>query len=301
MRLRISHETTYHYAAPASRAIQILRLTPRGHEGQFVVHWRIDVDRDCRLQSSTDPFGNKVHSFTVEGPIESLTIIAEGDVETQDTSGIVRDQVERLPAGVFLRETPLTACDEAIHGFAEAVAADAGSSPLDVFHALMLAINERLRFDVEATDTGTTAAEAFAHGHGVCQDFAHVFIATARHLGYPARYVGGYLFQGPPAHDGAFQSQSQGGQSQSQGAARQPPPLVTTQNAGHAWAEALVPDLGWVGFDPANAISPTEAYVRVAVGLDYLGAAPIRGTRYGGSGETLSVKVLVQDSTRGGR
>ena len=302
MRLRISHETAYHYASPAGRAIQILRLTPRGHEGQFVVHWRIDVDRDCRLQSSTDPFGNRVHSFTVEGPVESLTITAEGEVETQDTSGVVRDQVERLPTGIFLRETPLTACDEAIHGIDEEVATSAGSTPLDVFHALMLAINERLRFDVDATDTGTSAAEAFAHGHGVCQDFAHVFIAAARHLGYPARYVGGYLFQGQPMLDGAIKGQSQGGQSQVQGsAAQQVPPLVTTQNAGHAWAEALVPGLGWVGFDPANAISPTEAYVRVAVGLDYLGAAPVRGTRYGGSGETLSVRVLVRDSTRGGR
>ena len=159
----------------------------------------------------------------------------------------------------------------------------------------MLAINERLRFDVDATDTGTSATEAFAHGHGVCQDFAHIFIAAARHLGFPARYVGGYLFQAPAAGqsqtmDGMSQSQSQGGGQ-----------LVTAQNAGHAWAEALVPGLGWVGFDPANGISPTEAYVRVAVGLDYLGAAPVRGTRYGGSGESLSVKVLVQDAHRGGR
>ncbi len=91
MRLRIFHETAYRYATPASRAIEILRLTPRGHEGQFVIQWRIDVDRDCRLQSSIDPFGNRVHSFTVEGPIESLTITAEGEVETQDMSGFVRD------------------------------------------------------------------------------------------------------------------------------------------------------------------------------------------------------------------
>jgi transglutaminase-like putative cysteine protease len=142
-----------------------------------------------------------------------------------------------------------------------------------------------MRFDVNATDTGTSAIEAFAHGHGVCQDFAHVFIAAARHLGHPARYVGGYLFQ---PH--LVQRQAQGASGQVQTAA--------PQDAGHAWAEALVPNLGWVGFDPANGVSPTDAYVRVAVGLDYLGAAPVRGTRYGGTGESLSVRVVVQDGAR---
>ena len=291
MRLRILHETAYGYAAPASRAIQILRLTPRGHDGQFVVNWRIDVDRDCRLQSSIDPFGNRVHSFTVEGPLDGLVITAEGDVETQDMTGVVRDQVERVPAGVFLRETPLTADDADIRAFADDVAAGAGRNPLDVFHALMLAIRARMSFVVNATDSGTSAVEAFAHGNGVCQDFAHVFIAAARHLGHPARYVGGYLFQ--PA---LVQQQAQGAGGQSQSLAP-----AAAQDAGHAWAEAMVPGLGWVGFDPANGVSPTDAYVRVAVGLDYLGAAPVRGTRYGGSGESLSVKVVVQDATRGGR
>ncbi|HET7718139.1 MAG TPA: transglutaminase family protein [Bauldia sp.] len=288
MRLRILHETIYRYASPASRAIQILRLTPRGHDGQFVINWRIDIDRDCRLQAATDPFGNRVHSFTVEGPLDGLVITAEGEVETMDMNGIVRDQVERLPVGVFLRETPLTAADESIRAFAEDVAKGAGSNPLDVFHALMLAIHRHMRFDVNATDTGTSAAEAFAHGHGVCQDFAHVFVAAARHLGHPARYVGGYLYQ--PA---LSRLQSQAGRVQIQ--------TADAQGAGHAWAEARVENLGWIGFDPANGVSPTDAYVRVAVGLDYLGAAPVRGTRYGGSGETLAVRVIVHDSSRGGR
>ena len=288
MRLRILHETAYHYATPTSRAIQILRLTPRGHDGQFVINWRIDVDRDCRLQSSIDPFGNRVHAFTVEGPLEGLTITAEGEIETQDMTGVVRDQVERVPAGVFLRETSLTVADPDIRAFAETVAAGSGNNPLDLFHALMLAIRDRMRFDVSATNTGTSASEAFGHRHGVCQDFAHVFIAAARHLGHPARYVGGYLFQ---PHLVQRQSQGPGGQHLG----------TEAQDAGHAWAEALVPGLGWVGFDPANGVSPTDAYVRVAVGLDYLGAAPVRGTRYGGAGETLSVRVLVSDISRHAR
>jgi transglutaminase-like putative cysteine protease len=263
MRLRVVHETAYSYETPATRAIQTLRLTPRGHDGQFIVGWRLDVDRDCRLDAATDPFGNAVHSFTVEGPLEQLTITAEGEIETTDTHGVISGQVERFPPVVFLRDTALTASDAAIRALARDTAARDGSGRLALLHGLTDAIRDRMRFDAGRTDTGTSATQAFALGHGVCQDFAHVFIAAARHLGIPARYVGGYMFRSE----------------------------AKEQDAGHAWAEALIDDLGWVGFDPANGISPTDAHIRVAVGLDYLGAAPVRGTRYGGSGERLSVKV----------
>jgi transglutaminase-like putative cysteine protease len=269
MRLRVLHETVYAYGEPASRAIQTLRLTPRGHSGQFIVRWRIDIDHDCRLDSAHDPFGNLVHSFTVEGPLDCLTITAEGEIETQDTHGVMSGQVERFPSTVFLRDTPLTASDRTIREMAASVAARAGSDRLALLHMLMGEIAGGMRFDASRTDSGTSAAEAFAIGHGVCQDFAHVMIAATRHLGIPARYVGGYLFR----KDG-----------------------VTKQSAGHAWAEALVDGLGWVGFDPAHDLSPTDAYIRVATGLDYLGAAPVRGTRYGGSGESLTVRVTVNQA-----
>jgi transglutaminase-like putative cysteine protease len=270
MRIRIRHETAYTYATPATRAIEVLRLSPRGHDGQFILDWRLDVDRDCKLDQSTDAFGNTLHAFTAEGPLEALTIIAEGNVETNDTNGIITGQIERFPPEVFLRDTPLTTADGALREFADTVAARSGKNPLEIMHALMGEIRTRLRFDVDATDTGTSAVEAFRMGHGVCQDFAHIFIAAVRHLGTPARYVGGYLCRSD----------------------------YIQQEAGHAWAEALIPDLGWVGFDPANGVSPTDAYVRAAIGLDYLGAAPVRGVRYGGSGEKLAVRVHVADVTR---
>lgn len=273
MRLRITHETRYTYATPATRAIETLRLTPRGHDGQFVIDWRIDVDKDCRLEQAVDAFGNTVHMFTAEGPLDGLTITAEGRVETTDTHGIISGQVERFPPVVFLRDTSLTTTDAALRDFARDVTAANTGGKLDLMHGIMDGIRSRLRFEVDATDTGTSAAEAFAFGHGVCQDFAHIFIAVARHLGVPARYAGGYLRRTDRDHQGA----------------------------GHAWAEALIDDLGWVGFDPANGISPTEAYVRVAVGLDYLGAAPIRGVRYGGSGEKLEVRVVVEELAGRGR
>ena len=268
MRIRVRHETAYTYEAPANRAIEVLRLTPRGYDGQFILDWRIDVDHDCRLDQTTDPFGNTVHTFTAEGPLASLTIVAEGSLETNDTSGVITGQVERFPPAIFLRDTALTTSNAAIREFADALAARS-TGPLPVLHALMSGIRERVRFNVDATDTGTSAIEAFGIGHGVCQDFAHIFIAGARHLGVPCRYVSGYLCRSDYVH----------------------------QEAGHAWAEALVPDLGWVGFDPANDVSPTDAYVRVAVGLDYLGAAPVRGVRYGGRGEKLAVHVAVTDIT----
>ena len=121
----------------------------------------------------------------------------------------------------------------------------------------------------DPTNSGTSAVEAFGLKRGVCQDYAHIFIACARSGGVPARFVAGHFLRS----DG-----------------------MVNQQAGHAWAEAFVPDLGWVGFDPANAICTTDAHARVAIGLDYLGAAPVRGTRYGGGMETLSVKVKVDQA-----
>jgi transglutaminase-like putative cysteine protease len=274
MRVQILHQTEYTYETPATRAIQILRLTPRGHDGQFVVNWRLDVDQDCRLEAMADPFGNLVHSFSVEGPLEKLTITAEGEIETFDTNGVVTGQMERFPPVVFLRNTPLTTADAAIRTLGDEVAAKAGSDRLTLLHDLMAAIGEKMRFDTDRTDARTNAPDAFALGHGVCQDFAHVFIAAARYLEIPARYVGGYMHRVDDANQ---------------------------QDAGHAWAEALVEGLGWVGFDPANGMSPTDAHIRVAIGLDYLGAAPVRGARYGGSNEKMNVKVNLSPSGRSAR
>lgn len=266
MRIHIAHDTVYRYAAPARYVIQKLRLTPRGHDGQHVRRWRIEVDHDCRLAERADAFGNIVHNLTLTGAIAGLTIAVEGEVETEDMAGVVTGTAERLPPALYLRETPLTEPDAAIHAFAAEFAA--GAERLTVLHDMLGALNRRMTFDAGRTDAGTTAADAFHLGHGVCQDFAHVFIAGARALGIPARYVGGYLVQA----DGGLQNE-----------------------AGHAWAEAHVPGLGWVAFDPANGVCANDAYVRVAAGLDYLGAAPVRGQQTGGAAETMDVVVAVRD------
>ncbi len=269
MRIRISHATTYRYDTPPTGVTQMLRLTPRNHEGQYVVYWRVDLSEDCLLHQHEDAFGNIMHSFTAEGPFTELSVAVEGEVDTHDTHGVIRGAVERFPPSLFLRETALTQPDAAIVDFADSARASAGTDALALLHGLMTALNQEITFDTDPTHSATTAAEAFALRRGVCQDLTHIFIAAARQLGIPARYVGGHFYR----VDG-----------------------VTAQDAGHAWVEAYVEDLGWVGFDPTNGIATTEAHVRVAIGLDYLGAAPVRGTRFGGTGETLKVAVHVDQA-----
>ena len=199
-------------------------------------------------------------------------MLVEGEVETQDTKGVVRGAIERFPPSLFLRETALTRLDPAIAEFAAISCAEAGDTdPLDVVHDLLARLHARDRLRHRSDPVATTAAEAFALKRGVCQDLTHVFIAAARSLGIPARYIGGHFHRG----DG-----------------------VTEQDAGHAWAEVFVSDLGWVAFDAANGICATDAHVRVAVGLDYLGAAPVRGSRQGGGSEVLDVTVRVNQGVR---
>jgi transglutaminase-like putative cysteine protease len=270
MRIRISHETRYRYDAPINGVIQTLRLTPRNHDGQYVIHWRIDVTEDCRLDVHEDAFGNITHTFTAEGPFDELGVQVEGEIDVQDTGGIVRNAIERFPPSLYLRATSLTEIDGAIVDFARDTRS-CGDDTLAVLHALLGRIHGEMKYDTNPTHTTTTAAEAFALKRGVCQDLTHVFIAAARYLDIPARYVGGYFHRA----DGIVQ-----------------------QDAGHAWAEAHVPAIGWVAFDPANGICATDAHVRVAVGLDYLGAAPVRGARRGGGTESMAVKVLVDQAAR---
>jgi transglutaminase-like putative cysteine protease len=269
MRLYVAHDTVYRYEQPAASVIQTLRLTPRNHDGQYVVSWLISISADCRLDAHEDAFGNLAHTFTASGPLDELTVHVEGEVETEDTNGVIRGAIERFPPSLFLRETSLTRVDPLIAQFAERLQQSAGSEPLPLLHAMVRTLNREIVFDPDPTHTATTAPEAFALKRGVCQDITHIFIAAARHLGIPARYVSGYFHRA----DG-----------------------VIDQEAGHAWAEAFVPDLGWVAFDATNGISATDAHLRLAVGLYYLRAAPVRGARQGGAGETLTVRVHVDQA-----
>jgi transglutaminase-like putative cysteine protease len=248
-------------------------MTPSSHDGQYVADWQIDISTDARLDMHEDAFGNVTHVMT-HGPIADLSINVEGLIETHDTGGVVKGTDERFPPSLFLRSTALTDVNPAMANFARELRSESEEDTLGFLHALMTQINEHMTFDEDPTNSGTSAVEAFGLKRGVCQDYAHIFIACARSGRVPARFVSGHFLRS----DGKV-----------------------NQQAGHAWAEAFVPNLGWVGFDPANCICSTEAHARVAIGLDYLGAAPVRGTRYGGGMETLTVAVKVDQAGRPGQ
>lgn len=265
MRLNIDHTTVYRYAEPTRSVIQLLRLTPSSFIGQSVMEWRVDVDCDARLRESRDGYGNIIHMLYVDQPTQRLGITVSGLVLTENHNGVVRGLANDLPPPVFLQSTPLTEPGPKLRDYAKELAAN-DVPVLDRLHRLNMALHSQLRFDTEATSTETTAEQAFEVGHGVCQDFAHVFIALARHLHIPARYISGHLYR----RDGA-----------------------SMQEAAHAWAEAWVEDLGWVAFDPTHGLSNDENYVRIACGLDYRAASPISGARLGGGTEELDVEVQV--------
>jgi transglutaminase-like putative cysteine protease len=271
LRIRISHTTDYAYDQPTRAILQVLRLTPRSHEGQHVMSWNVEADSDIRLRLGEDAHGNLTHTLSTDRPVVSLRIGVTGEVRTHDTAGVVAGAVERLPPAVYLRPTPLTTPDEALRALAARVADEAGSDVLTRLHALNALLHREIEFQTGSTEVSATAAEAFAQGRGVCQDLTHIFLVAARRLEIPARYVSGHLVRA----DGQVE-----------------------QEAGHAWAEALVPHLGWVGFDPANGVCASPAHVRVAVGLDYLDAAPIRGARSGGGEETMSVRLTVGEASQ---
>lgn len=270
MRLSVHYSTTYTYAEPVRRVIQLLRVEPMSFAGQSVLDWRIDVDRDAKLREGRDGYGNITHMLYVDSAVSSLTISIAGRVLTEDKHGIVQGLPHDLPPEIFLRATPLTQPGPAIQQLADASAGKGGT--IERLHRLVGRIHQGLRFDTEATEVETQAEQAATEGHGVCQDFAHIFIAAARLAGIPARYVSGHLFRRDGQKD---------------------------QEAAHAWAEAWIEDLGWVAFDPVNGISTDDAYLRVACGLDYRDAAPIAGARSGGGDERLTVEVRVSAAAAG--
>jgi transglutaminase-like putative cysteine protease len=265
MLVQVRHVTRYRYDQPIDHVLQRLRLIPASSPAQEVLQWSLTAPDIETAAQYVDAFGNLTRLVVHAQPVEEVEIVAEGTVETRETHGVVGFDASTTPPWVFLRETPATAPDRALQRFAAGLAEDA---PLTRLHALMAALHERIAFDTDATHSGTSAQEAFAAKRGVCQDHTHVFICVARLLGMPARYVTGYMHQ----------------------------PEEVMALAHHAWAEVFLPDLGWVGFDAANGVSPTDAYVRLACGFDAPATAPVVGARRGGGVEALDVEVRVQQA-----
>jgi transglutaminase-like putative cysteine protease len=265
MQLTIVHDTVYRYGQAAHMIIQALRMWPAPSAGQTIASWQVDVDGRRLQPTCNDGFGNPVATHTVDRSIETLRLSVRGSVNTRDLHGVHGDRKELLPPMFYLSSTALTQSNAEIDALAQS---SAGSgSDLERLHRLNNGVRDRIDYLPYQTDAETTAIEAFNAGAGVCQDHAHVLIAAARSLGYPARYVSGYLC-----------------------------PIEGMAAASHAWAEIFVSDLGWLGFDAANRQSPDERYVRIACGRDYRDAAPVRGVRLGGIAESLEVQVSIAES-----
>ena len=264
MQLSIRHETVYRYDRPIDYAVQLVRLTPLNHVGQRVLNWRVADGNGRLLPSTTDGYGNVVHMMSVHRRHSDARIVAEGLVETAETHGMLREADERLPRLYYTRTTPLTQPDAAIRALADEVRGSIDA--IEQLHRLMLKVHKRVAYVVGATSVTTTGAEALARGSGVCQDHSHLLVACCRAVGIPARYISGYYWADAAGAE---------------------------YEANHAWIEAYVGDQAWMGFDGANQQRVSDAYVRLASGLDYLDAAPVRGMRRGGGLESLSVRVRV--------
>ncbi len=267
MRIRISHEMAHRYAPPARMLIQNLRLTPYGFDSQYVLGWRINVDLDSALRQTEDAHGNVVTTFSHHGqPIERLTVSARGEIETSDAAGVVRGTVERLPAEMYLRESPLARSNGALRDFAAEATAGA-SDPLGAMHRLMSELNRVMTFDPDEADEPESAVEAFALRRGRARDFAHIFIACARFLNVPARFIGGY------------RAASEAG----------------GEPGAHCWAEAYAPKLGWVAFDPTACICADARYVRVVVGFDARDGCLAR-TSHGSGEDSVETSIRVEQA-----
>lgn len=263
MRLKISHRSDYRYDQPVPYALQRLRLVPQDGPAQKIASWSISVEGATEEVRFLDQFGNDTRLVSIAGAPHRISLVAEGEVDTVDTAGMAGPHRGFAPLWLFLPPTPLTRPGEGIDRLAGQFSSGAD---LDRLHTLMVSIGLRVAFEPGVTGTDTAAEEALQHGRGVCQDHAHIFISAARRLGFPARYVSGYLLL-----EG-----------------------VSAQVASHAWAEAHIEGLGWVGFDAANGISPDERYVRLAVGRDYRDAMPISGIILGTAEERLAVQITVE-------
>ena len=263
MRLKVTHQTRYSYDAPVPYALQRLRLTPQTGGNQNVLSWAVDVVGATPEVRFMDQFSNDTQLVSMTGEPRTIEVTARGEVEVRDTAGVFGVHIGFAPLWLFEHPTTLTAPGPLVSEIAHSVS---GGNDLDRLHALASTVGERVAYRIGATASATTAEEAVGLGEGVCQDHAHIFLAAARRLGYPARYVSGYLLMED----------------------------AREQVATHAWAEAYVVGLGWVGFDVSNAISPDERYLRVAVGRDYRDAMPVSGIRLGGAQEQLEVHITVE-------
>lgn len=287
MRFRITHTTCYEYAEPVSLCHSILHLKPRQSERQRTLYTQVRIDPGPAVnREHTDFFGNRVNYFSIQQAHDALEVTAQSEVlvgpqDLPDPAAtpaweVARDSLQqrRKPsmnsARIFTLASPVVPLNAAARDYA-AVSFTRGRPILEATIDFMGRIFRDFAYDPHFTTVATPVAEVMAHRRGVCQDFAHVAISGLRGIGLAARYVSGYLETLPPP-----------GQVKLQGA-----------DASHAWFSILIPDFGWVDFDPTNDQLPGEQHVTTAVGRDFQDVTPMRGIFYGGGTQDLRIAVDV--------
>jgi transglutaminase-like putative cysteine protease len=266
-RLTVRHATTYSYDVPVHYALQRLRLTPKDGPAQQVLEWSTSVTGGVVQCGFDDQFQNRTELVKVDAGATEVTFLCEGVVEVEDLAGTIGPHRGYAPLWLFEQQTAQTKPGTDLRALISDM--QKRRKELDdiaLLHALSGEILKTVPYVIGATDSAFTAEDAMAAGKGVCQDHAHIMISVARALGFPARYLSGYLLMDDRVD----------------------------QDATHAWCEVYLTGLGWVGFDVSNGISPDSRYITVATGRDYRDAAPILGIRQGEGEEKLDVALQVQ-------
>jgi transglutaminase-like putative cysteine protease len=279
----IRHLTRFRYSQSISESIMETRMHPRSDASQHCLAFSLSVSPRCRVFSYRDHLGNNVQHFDIPGEHNQLVIVAESVVEQQplpdvpsflapDAWGALDELIdtgdywEMLLPSTFALETP------AVRSLAKKMEVTRRDDPLMLLHELNRGLFEYFEYVPRSTRVDSPVDEAIMSGKGVCQDFAHAMIALLRHVRIPARYVSGYLFRGREDHD------------------------RSTPDASHAWVEALLPHLGWVGFDPTNDLIAHRRHIRTAIGRDYADVPPTHGIFRGKTASELYVAVQVTGS-----
>ncbi|WP_338539341.1 transglutaminase family protein [Erwinia aphidicola] len=260
MKLNIEHKTCFSYQSLVRQSTQYLRLTPQDSVHQHIISWDLFLPEQAIC--TTDARGNVMHVLTLDRPHQEIEIAARGVVDILDEEDSSPDPDCVLSPLVFLRITPLTQPDMAIRDFARRYYRE--EAPLASLERLMGELLLKMPYQPGSTLVTDTAAKVFAAGSGVCQDHSHVFLACCRSLHIPARYVSGYLYTENVEH-------------------------VAT----HAWVEVWL-DGSWHSFDITNNTRSTRQHLKLAVGVDYLDACPVRGMRLGGGSEDMQAVAAVQ-------
>ncbi|HEY1456399.1 MAG TPA: transglutaminase family protein [Candidatus Dormibacteraeota bacterium] len=268
MKLEVIHSTRYRYSAPIAETVMEVRLRPMDGNGQRCLEFDLELSSGLTPHSYVDGFGNHVHYFNLVRPHSRLHVLSRSVVETG--MGADQDTGEELVQDFLRFRSPVKNVEgvqelASRHPIADLASADETERALD---ELTMAISREFTYDRAVTNVYSAVDDVLALRAGVCQDFAHLFIAVARAMGVPARYVSGYIHF--PGGRGA-----------------------TT--ASHAWAEAWVPGRGWVGYDATRPVRITENHVRLAVGRDYSDAAPTRGIYVGSATGAMEVSVRTRE------